>query len=215
MNTLAIDQVNSPIHILRQIHLPWDAVLVVIGVLILITAWRSYKAIIMANCAAIGWYIGMYMVHWSPLATAAAALGGTLVGLLLVPVMRVAAIVTGAILGCAVGMALWSMYHQPVDFRWVAGAAGVLVLGVAGLYLFQVGVIIVCTIEGAIFAVMGGVGLLLRIGPPAWKPELMNHVVDNSMNLGALVFSLTCLGLLCEYWQFARAERRREEKENS
>ncbi|HMD55336.1 MAG TPA: hypothetical protein VKJ65_12365, partial [Phycisphaerae bacterium] len=63
--TLAVDQINSTVHLIRQIYLPWDSVLVVIGLAIVFTAWRSHKAVIMANCAAIGWYIGMYLVHWS------------------------------------------------------------------------------------------------------------------------------------------------------
>jgi len=213
--TLAVDQINSTIHLIRQIYLPLDSVLVVIGLAIVFTAWRSHKAVIMANCAAIGWYIGMYLVHWSLLATIAAALGGTLIGLFLVPVMRVAAIVIGAVAGCVTGLALWGIYHQPPDYRWIAAAIGLLVLGAAGLYLFSLGVIIICTFEGSVLAVLGGLGLLLKVGPPAWKPTLTKDILNTPMNIAALIVSIACLGLLFQYWHYARAKEKLAEGSES
>lgn len=211
MDSLVIQPVGSPVHIVREIYLPWDAVLVVIGALILFTAWRSHRAVIMANCAAVGWYIGMYLVHWSLLATIAAALGGTLIGLFLVPLMRVAAIVAGAVTGCMAGLALWSIYHQPPDYRWIAAAIGLLILAVAGLYLFTVGVIVFCTLEGAVLAVLGSLGLLLNVGPSEWKPQLNRDIFHNPMNSIALIVGLSCLGLLFQYWRYSCAQEQRQE----
>ncbi|MCL5770621.1 MAG: hypothetical protein M1588_04845 [Planctomycetes bacterium] len=191
----------------------WDMTLAVIGLIFLLTAGRGYRAIVMANCAALGWYVGLYLVHWSWLAAAAAALAGTILGLILIPAMQITLIIVGALIGCATGMTLWRWFHQPPDLRWAPAAAGLVLLGVAGLYFFRAGVIVLCTLQGAVLLVAGGLGVLLRLGPVGWRRSIRIHWLENPGALLAVIVIVACVSLLVQFQQRWRSERRAPEQD--
>ncbi len=188
----------------------WDIALLILGMIFLFSARRSYRALIMANCAALGWYMAMFLAHWSWIAGATAALVGTVLGMLLVPMMRVALLIVGAVAGGAAGVALWHVFKQPPDYRWVPAILGVIVLGVAGLYIFEICAVLICTLEGALMVVIGITGLLMRYGPPKLRDAYVANVAKQPMNLLAVIIGIVCLGLLV---QLAYASHNRESEE--
>jgi len=176
----------------------WDIALIFIGLVFLCSARRSYRALIMANCAALGWYLAMFLAHWSWIAGAAAALIGTVLGVLLVPMMRIALFILGAIAGGAAGVALWHVFKEPPDYRWVPAILGVIVLGVAGLYIFEACAVIICTLEGAVMIVIGATGLIMRYGTANLRNQFVANVAKQPMNLLAIIIGICCLGILAQ-----------------
>ena len=190
----------------------WDIALICIGLVFLCSARRSYRAFIMANCAALGWYLAMFLAHWSWIAGATAALIGTVLGVLLVPMLRLALFVLGAIAGGAAGVALWHVFKQPPDYRWVPAILGVLVLGVAGLYIFEACAVIICTLEGAVMIVIGSSGMIMRYGTANIRDQFIAHVAKQPVNLMAIIIGLCCLGILV---QLAWAAHDKEKEKNA
>ncbi len=176
----------------------WDIALLALGLVFLFTARRGYRALIMVNCAALGWYLAMFLAHWSWIAGAVAALIGTVLGVLLVPMMRIALFILGAIAGGAVGVALWHVFKQSPDYRWVPAILGVIVLGIAGLYIFEIIAVLFCTLEGSIMVVMGTSGLVLRYGTAHIRHAYAANIVGHPVNLLAVIIGLTCVGLLVQ-----------------
>ncbi len=176
----------------------WDIALIFIGLAFLCSSRRRYRALIMANCAALGWYLAMFLAHWSWIAAATAALIGTVLGVLLVPMMRIALFILGAIAGGAAGVALWHVFKEPPDYRWVPAILGVIVLGVAGLYIFEACAVIICTLEGAVMIVIGTTGLIMRYGTANLRDQFVANVAKQPMNLLAIIIGICCLGILVQ-----------------
>ena len=176
----------------------WDIALIFIGLAFLCSSRRRYRALIMANCAALGWYLAMFLAHWSWIAAATAALIGTVLGVLLVPMMRIALFILGAIAGGAAGVALWHVFKEPPDYRWVPAILGVIVLGVAGLYIFEACAVIICTLEGAVMIVIGATGLIMRYGTANLRNQFVANVAKQPMNLLAIIVGICCLGILAQ-----------------
>ncbi len=176
----------------------WDIALNIIGLIYLCSARRAYRALIMANCAALGWYLAMFLGHWSWIAGTAAALVGTVLGALLVPMMRVALLLLGAVAGGAAGVALWHVFKEPPDYRWVPAILGVIVLGVAGLYIFEACAVMICTLEGAVMIVIGTTGLIMRYGTAHLRDQYVLNVARQPINLLAIIIGLCCLGILAQ-----------------
>ncbi|MGC8624607.1 MAG: hypothetical protein ACP5VQ_05020 [Phycisphaerae bacterium] len=176
----------------------WDLALLLLGFVFLFTARRTYRTLIMANCAALGWYLAMFLAHWSWIAGAVAALIGTVLGVLLVPMMRIALFILGAIAGGAVGVALWHVYKQSPDYRWVPAMLGVIVLGIAGLYIFDIMAVLFCTLEGSILIVIGATGLILRYGTANLRHAYAVKISSHPINLLAVIIGITCIGLLVQ-----------------
>ncbi len=192
----------------------WDALLALVGLTFLLVSWRHYRAVVMANCAALGWYFGMYLVHWSFVAAVAAALAGTILGLLLVPVMQATAMVAGGLIGCLGGIALWHWFHQPPDFRWVPAAVGLVLLCVAGLYLFRLGVVVLCTLEGALLGVGGLLGVMVACAKPGQNRSLHAQLLDHPIRLFMLVAAVTAVSMVYQYvrWRTAKNDGKGEKK---
>lgn len=176
----------------------WDIALLLLGWIFVFSARRSYRALIMANCAALGWYLAMFLAHWSWIAGAAAALIGTVIGVLLVPMMRIALFILGALAGGAVGVALWHVFKQPPDYQWVPAVLGVIVLGIAGLYVFEISAVLICTLEGAIMVVMGATGLILRYGSTNMRQAYVANIAEQPINLLAVIIGIMCIGVLVQ-----------------
>ncbi len=191
----------------------WDIVLLVLGLIFLFSARRGYRALIMANCAALGWYLAMFLAHWSWIAGAAAALIGTVLGVLLVPLMRVALFIVGAITGGAVGIALWHVFKQPPDYRWVPAILGVIVLGIAGLYIFEASAVLICTLEGSVLVVVGAIGWVLHYGPQHWRQWVLANISKQPVNLFAVVIGITCIGMLVQMSLYARDGKKEKSSE--
>lgn len=186
----------------------WDIALLLLGLIFIFSARRSYRALIMANCAALGWYLAMFLAHWSWIAGAAAALIGTVIGVLLVPMMRMALFILGALAGGAVGVALWHVFKQPPDYQWVPAVLGVIVLGIAGLYVFEISAVLICTLEGAIMVVMGATGLILRYGTRNMRQAYLANIARQPINLLAVIIGIMCIGVLVQMAFSARSEEK-------
>ena len=188
----------------------WDIALLFLGLIFLCSARRSYRALIMANCAALGWYLAMFLAHWSMIAGAVTALVGTVLGVLLVPMMRVALFILGAIAGGAAGVALWHVFKQPPDYRWVPAILGVIVLGVAGLYIFEACAVLICTLEGAVLVVIGATGLIMRYSPANLRDKFVANVAKQPMNMLAIIMGICCVGILVQLaWAAHEKEKAR------
>ncbi len=191
----------------------WDIALLILGLVFLSCARRSYRTLIMANCAALGWYLAMFLAHWSWIAGAVAALVGTVLGVLLVPMMRVALFILGAIAGGAAGVALWHVFKEPPDYRWVPAILGVIVLGVAGLYIFEACAVLICTLEGALMIVIGATGLIMRYGTANLRDAFVANVAKQPTNLLAIIIGICCVGILVQL-AWAAHEKEKEKAAN-
>ena len=191
----------------------WDIALLILGLAFLCSARRSYRALIMANCAALGWYLAMFLAHWSWIAGAVAAMVGTVLGVLLVPMMRVALFILGAVAGGAAGVALWHVFKEPPDYRWVPAILGVIVLGVAGLYIFEAFAVLICTLEGALMIVIGTTGLIMRYGTANLRNAFVANVAKQPTNLLAIIIGICCVGILMQL-AWAAHEKEKEKAAN-
>ncbi len=186
----------------------WDALIALTGLILLLVSWRHYRAVLMANCAALGWYFGMYLVHWSFVAGVAAALAGIIVGLLAVPLMQASAMIAGGLIGCIGGIALWHGFHQPPDLRWVPAVLGLVAVGIAALYLFRLGLILLCTLEGSILAVGGVLGITLACAHPSQVRRLHGQLLDHPLRMLALLAAVATCSLIYQLIRWKTAEKK-------
>jgi hypothetical protein len=149
---------------LSHIALPLGLVLLVAGLAMMVASRRHHKVIVVLLSAAVGWYGALSLMHTSPTMAVIYAAVGTLAGLLLLGIMRLAVVLVSAAVGALFGAAVWTTLHSPPDLWWMAAAAGCILLGLVASLLYDRAVILLCTMLGAGCAVVGAGVILLHCG---------------------------------------------------
>ncbi len=183
---------------LAHISLPVGLVLLVLGLMMLIGARRHHKAIVVLLSAAFGWYAALSFAHASPVTAIIYAAVGTLAGLLLLGIMRLAVVLSSAAVGAMMGVAIWSTLQRPPDFWWLAAAAGFIILGFTASLLYDRLVIFGCTMLGACGAVLGAAVVLLHAGYTAQVSQLCGPRTQWPLRLAVAVLAVTLLSLLVQ-----------------
>ena len=183
---------------LAHLSLTVGLVLLIIGLIMMIGAPRHHKAIVVLLSAAFGWYAALSLAHASPVTSIIYAAVGTLAGLLLLGIMRLAVVLSSAAVGAMMGAAIWSTLQRPPDFWWLSAAAGFIILGFAASLLYDRLVIFGCTMLGAGAAVIGAAVVLLHAGYAAQVSRLCGPRTQWPLRLAVAVLAVTLLSLLIQ-----------------
>jgi hypothetical protein len=173
--------------------------LLIIGMLLIFFGYKAYRAIVVFNCVALGFWLGGLLGERAQIATVAAVLGALLFGAISWPLMKYAVAVCGGLVGAVVGMAVWAYCEQPVDMAWAGGLTGLVVLGMLSFVLFKTSIILFTCVQGATMFVLGSSVLLMRYTP--WASEVANSLNHKPVLMPLLVVSIALLGLI---WQHQR-----------
>lgn len=184
---------------LGHISLPIGLMLLVVGLLVMISARRHHKAIVVLLAAAFGWYAALSLAHASPVTAVIYAALGTLAGLILLGIMRLAVVLSSAAVGAMVGAALWNTLRSPPDFWWLAAAAGFIILGVAASLLYDRLVILACTMLGAGSALVGAAVVLLHAGYAEQVSRVCGPKAQWPLRLTVAILALTLVSLLLQW----------------
>lgn len=183
---------------LVHIGLPVGLALLAVGLAMMAASRRHHKAIIVLLSAAIGWYGALSFVHSSPTTAIIYAAVGTLAGLMLLGIMRLAVVLGSATVGALVGAAVWTTLQRPPDFWWMAAAAGFILLGLIASMLYDQVVILFCTILGACSAVVGTGVVLLHYGYAAQVRQICGPKAQWPWRLVGIILIVALVGWLLQ-----------------
>ncbi len=184
--------------VLMHITLPVGLVLLIVGLVMMIAAPRHHKVIVVLLSAAVGWYGALSLAHTSPATAIIYAAVGTLAGLLLLGIMRLAVVLASATVGALVGSAVWSTLQRPPDFWWIAAAAGFIVLGLTASLLYDRAIILVCTMLGACSAVVGAAVIMVHSGYAPQIRQICGTQVQWPSRLTVAILAVTLISLLLQ-----------------
>lgn len=172
-----------------------EAVALVIGGLAcMLQGWKIFKVVIIVNAAMlgllVGWGIGgLLQGERAPLFCGIA--GGLLLAALAWPTMKYAISIMGAAAGGLLGLIAWQYVAEAAGktdlqtYSWVGALVGLITLGLLALVIFKLVVMIFTSFQGALMAVSGVVGLLLK--NPTIHDNLRSNLETNMHLLPLLV----------------------------
>lgn len=139
-------------------------VLLIVGGIYLLYGYRVFQALVIVNAAVIGILAGMYVGQYAHAPLAGALLGGIALAILAWPLLKAAVVLMSGLAGSVVGYALWANATGSVSQAWIGGMVGLVVLGTLALLLFKPTIILFTSVQGAILAGAGILGLLFLNG---------------------------------------------------
>ncbi len=198
--------------LLNRLNIPLACALLCIGVMIMVTARRHHRVIVVLLSAALGWYLALAIKHYSPAGSIICAAGGTLAGLLLLGIMRLVWVLVSAIVGALFGALVWHSLQAAPQLWWIAAALGFITLGFLASILFQKLMIVACTLLGSAFAVAGGAALLVHLGSATQIHQVLGPGSQWSMHLLAaiIIASLASLVLQALEYQHGKTPSRKD-----
>ncbi len=149
----------------------WAVLLVLLGLLYLLSGWRSYKILVVLNGIALGCLVGYLlgnMTDKANLPLLAGIAGAVLFGILSYALLRGAIGVMGALTGAVIGHALWAYVAEftgkagLADYTWVGALLGTITLGLLGFLILQGIVMIFTSVQGSMMIVSGVLALTLN-----------------------------------------------------
>lgn len=167
----------------------------VLGVVMLLFGFKAYRALVVFNCIALGFWIGASLGEKAQVTTVAAVIGAVMLGAISWPLMKYAVAVCGGVVGAVVGMVAWAYFDLPLGLAWAGGLVGLVMLGMLSFILFKASIILFSCIQGAAMLVLGGAALLIRYTP--WQNDV-SHGVGKPIMIPMIVLSVAVLGII---WQ--------------
>ncbi|MEI8195305.1 MAG: hypothetical protein WCI73_05300, partial [Phycisphaerae bacterium] len=139
--------------------------LAVIGILLLLFGFKAYRAVVVFNCIALGFWVGGLLGEKVRIATVAAVIGAVLLGAISWPLMKYAVALCGGLVGAIVGKVVWAWADLPPDLAWAGGLSGLIMIGLLSFLLFKLSVIFFSCVQGAAMVVLGVSALLIQHTP--------------------------------------------------
>ena len=168
--------------------------LAIIGALILLFGFKAYKAVVVFNCIALGFWVGGLLGARAQVQLVAAVIGAVLMGVIAWPMMKYAVSLSGGLMGAIVGMVIWRYFDLPAGEAWAGGLMGLILLGMLSFMLFKTSVILFSCIQGAAMVVLGASAVLIKCTP--WSGSLQESLNNKPILLPLLVGSIAILGLV-------------------
>lgn len=167
-----------------------------IGALILLFGFKAYRAVVVFNCIAVGFWVGGMLGQEAKIATVAAIIGGVLLGAVSWPLMKYAVALCGGLVGALCGMVIWQYFEYPPDLAWAGGLVGLILLGMLSFLVFKMSIIVFSCIQGAAMVVLGISALAIRFTPSPWHTDVVKNLNEKPILVPLLVLSLATLGLI-------------------
>lgn len=183
--------IDSLVH--SELFLP--IAVMVLGVLILLFGFKAYRALVVFNCIALGFWIGAMLGERAQVTTVAAVIGAVMMGAISWPLMKYAVAVCGGVVGAVVGMVVWAYFDLPLGLVWAGGLTGLVLLGMLSFILFKASVILFSCIQGAAMLVLGCSALLIRYTP--WQSDI-SRGIGKPIMVPMIVLAIAVLGII---WQ--------------
>jgi hypothetical protein len=168
--------------------------LLVAGVLLLLFGFKAYRAVVVFNCIALGFWIGGLLGEKAQIATVAAVIGAVLLGAISWPLMKYAVAVCGGLVGAIVGMVAWSWFDLPQDMAWAGGLSGLILVGMLSFLLFKFSIIFFSCVQGAAMLVLGVSALIIKYTP--YNKDVVSNLEGKPILIPLIVFSLAFLGII-------------------
>ena len=118
------------------------------GVIILMYGWRIYKALTVIGFGLLGLYIGLWIGDQFQKALPGAIVGGVLLVVLAIPLMRWAVAVLGAVAGGILAAGIWHSCNLPQQFVWAGGLIGIVAGGMISFVVFKLAVMLFTSFGG-------------------------------------------------------------------
>lgn len=138
--------------------------LLIIGAIYLLYGYRVFQALVIVNAAIIGLLLGMFIGQAAGAPLVGALIGSIALAILAWPLLKAAVVLMSALVGGAVGYAVWlnlaRAHGGDPNLAWIGGAIGLAALGVLAVVLFRPTIIIFTCLQGAVLAGAGILGLL-------------------------------------------------------
>lgn len=167
----------------------------VLGIVILLFGFKAYRALVVFNCIALGFWIGASLGARAQVTTVAAVIGAVMMGAISWPLMKYAVAVCGGVVGAVVGMVAWAYFDLPLGLAWAGGLTGLVILGMLSFILFKASIILFSCIQGAAMLVLGASALLIRYTP--WQSDV-SHGINKPVMIPMIVLAIAVLGVV---WQ--------------
>ncbi len=168
---------------------------VALGVLILLFGFKAYRALVVFNCIALGFWVGGILGSKAQVTTVAAVIGAVMLGAISWPLMKYAVAVCGGVVGAVVGMVVWAYFDLPLGLVWAGGLCGLILLGMFSFILFKASIILFSCIQGAAMLVLGTTAILMRYGP--WQTDI-SQGIGKPIMIPMIVLAIAVLGVV---WQ--------------
>jgi hypothetical protein len=152
-------------------------VMVIVGAVYALWGWEIYKTLMAANAALVGSYLGAAVGRpGTDSAVMGAIVGAVLAASIAWPLSRWMVAATGAVVGIAMGGALWHMAQLDPRLTWAGSLIGLATFGLLGFVVLKHAVMLFTGFEGAGLFVAGLVGLLFHL--PS-MPKIVYRVLHN------------------------------------
>jgi hypothetical protein len=171
------------------------------GVIILMYGWRIYKALTVIGFGILGLYAGLWIGAQFQHSLPGAIVGGVLLGVLAVPLMRWAVAVLGAFAGGVLAAGVWHSCSLPQQFVWAGGLVGVVAGGMISFVVFKLAVMLFTSFGGTTLVMVGVFALIYRYETFACDPPTthLNQIYyGNGWFLPLVLFAGTIFGILLQ-----------------
>ncbi len=172
------------------------------GVIILMYGWRIYKALTVIGFGLIGLYAGLWIGEQFQKALPGAIIGGALLVILAIPLMRWAVAVLGAVAGGILSAGIWHSCNLPQQFVWAGALTGIVAGFMISFVVFKLSVMLFTSLSGTSLIIVGVFALMYRYETFACDPPT-THLNDlyygNGWFLPLLLIAGTLLGILLQF----------------
>jgi hypothetical protein len=201
------DSLAHPAEMLKALHtlsVVWAVVFLIVGLLCLFNGYKFHRAVTIAMAAFIGLFAG-YMLSQSMNIKAPYVVAGCLGVLLAVvawPLMKYAVAVIGGLSGAFLGANIWtsiallSDHPDAAQHHWVGAFMGLVIFGMLAFVVFNLSVMLLTSISGATFAVLGALALLLNI--EGLRPSMQSSLSAHGVIIPMLVVVPAVIGLILQ-----------------
>jgi hypothetical protein len=200
------------------------AVLLACGLVYLLQGWKTIKALIVINAAAIGVFVGVHvgsMLRGENAPLYCAIAGAVLLGAVALPTFKYALSVMGGLGGAVLGHVtfeyLADALNRPAlaDSAWAGALIGLILLGMLAFALFRLAVVLLTSIQGATMCVTGALALLMQ--HPDLTASLGDTLRGNVHLIPLLILVPSAIGFIVQESAVAKkaAKRRRRSSPES
>lgn len=169
--------------------------LVLVGVVYLMYGWTMFRGLILLNAVLVGAYVGVIVgSRYASYPMAGGLIGAVIAGITTWPLMKWAVAVIGGLVGAVLGASLWMAADLDPNYAWAGALTGLVGFGMFSFILFRASIIMYTSLQGAIMAVMGLLGLTFKY--PEMAQKLTTSLMSQPLMLPIAVGVPVVLGLI-------------------